>query len=122
MQLYTNFTEPYIKLRSLFVVIGKTEMSNNMVSYTTAKQVFVNKTVCSSGDFLPAVDKQYHRGFYFRFLPSIDIVHRVIKQYEVCLCDKSAEGRKSNASVRTEAVVGAGLEAVTGCARNRERR
>jgi hypothetical protein len=42
----------------LFVVIGNTELSNMIASYTMDKEVFVNKTFFSSGGYCVAVERQ----------------------------------------------------------------
>jgi Fe2+ or Zn2+ uptake regulation protein len=84
-------------LGNLFAAIGITELSNKMASHTTDQELFVIKTFYSSGGSCVAVERQYHREFSVRVVPSRDTIYRTIKQFEETgsVCDKRARDEEA---------------------------
>jgi hypothetical protein len=67
-QLYETSTDSSTHFGKLFVVVGNTELSHNVVSYTTDQKVFVNKTFYSFGGSCVAVKDSSIERFLFVLL------------------------------------------------------
>jgi hypothetical protein len=103
-------------LENFIVAVGKPELSNKMVSYTTDQDVFVIKTFYSSGfsRVAPSTDNIIE-SFLFVLRHRQTLLSGLLNSLkgQSCVCDKCSKGRQRDASVHTQEVTGAAPEAMT---------
>jgi hypothetical protein len=63
--LYEIFAGCSTDLGTVFIAVGKAELSNKMASYITDRKVFAIKTIYSSGGSCISEENQFREGFLF---------------------------------------------------------
>jgi hypothetical protein len=95
--LYKIFTHRSTHWGNLFVDVGKANLGNKMMSYTTYQKVFIIKLFKSSGGSSTAVERECRPQFSVRVAPSRNTIYRILKQFEDTdgVRDKRARPRKN---------------------------